>query len=69
MAITVNLPPGLQEQAEAAAASENCGLAEFVTAAVREAVERRALAHTPAVAESAARIAAQDREILDRLGS
>ena len=69
MAITVNLPPGLQEQAEVAAASEHCSLAEFVTAAVREAVDRRAHAHRLAVAEAAARIAAQDREILDRLGS
>ena len=69
MAITVNLPPGLQEQAEIAAASEHCGLAEFVTVAVREAVDRWAHAHALAVAESAARIALQDREILDRLGS
>lgn len=68
MAITINLPPALQEQAEIAAASEQCDLTEFVTAAVREAVDRRAHAHVLAVAESAARIAAQDREILDRLG-
>jgi hypothetical protein len=69
MAITVNLPPGLQERAETAAAAEHCGLAEFVTAAVRDAVERWAHEHALAVAESAARIALQDREILDRLGS
>ena len=69
MAITVNLPPGLQEQAEIAAASEHCSLAEFVAAAVHEAVQRWAHAHAQAVAESAARIARQDREILDRLGS
>ena len=67
MAITFNLPRDLHEQAKLAAAAEHRSLSQFLTIAVGEAIERRA--HAQAVADSATRLAALDREILDHLGA